>query len=68
MRVKGKVLNGKVVLPEGVKLPEGAEVEIISPEERAASEDWMRRAGELRRRIGGLGGAVVELIREGRRL
>ncbi len=68
MRVRGKVRKGKVVVPEGVKLPEGTEVEVVCREDKGTPGDWVRRAEQLRRRIGGLGVSVIELIRHGRRL
>ena len=63
MKFRGKVRNGKVELSEGVHLPEGAEVEVTA----MSREEWIRRARELRKKIGGLGVDIVELIRRGRR-
>ena len=63
MKLRGRVRNGKVELPEGVRLPEGMEVEFTA----MSRDEWMRRAEELRRRVGGLGVDIVELIRRGRR-
>ena len=67
MRVKGKVRNGKVVLPEGIQLPEGAEVDVICKEERSKGEDLLRRIEEMRSRLPPLDVSVLELIRDGRR-
>lgn len=66
MRVKGKVRDGKVVLPEGVELPEGAEVEVVC-RERSKGEDLLRRIEALRSRLPPLDVSVLELIRDGRR-
>ena len=67
MRVKGKVQNGKVVLPEGVALPEGAEVEVTCKDERSKGEDLLRRIEEMRSRLPPLDVSVLDLIRDGRR-
>ena len=67
MRVKGKVRDGKVVLSEGVALPEGAEVEVFCKDEHSKGEDLVRRIEAFRKRLKPLGVSVIELIREGRR-
>ena len=39
---KGTVKNGVVVLPPEAKLPDGAEVEVTSPEERADDPPFLQ--------------------------
>lgn len=67
MRVKGKVRDGKVILPDGVVLLEGAEVDVICKDEVSKGKDLSRRVEAFRARLKPLGVSVVELIREGRR-
>ena len=67
MRVKGRAHNGTVVLPDGVELPEGAEVEVVCEDERSKGRDLVRRIEAFRKRLKPLGVSVIELIREGRR-
>jgi hypothetical protein len=45
MSYTGKVKNGVVVLPADVKLPEGAEVEVVAPE-LADPDPFLRGAKE----------------------
>jgi hypothetical protein len=42
MSYKGRVQNGVVVLPPELKLPEGAEVEIVAPEARADDPPFLQ--------------------------
>ena len=51
MTIKARVHNRTIVLPESVKIADGAEVQVIVPEELATnksaptkSADWLRNA------------------------
>jgi hypothetical protein len=49
MSYKGTVKNGVVVLPPGVKLPEGAEVEVVPSEARADDPPFLKSILKLAR-------------------
>jgi hypothetical protein len=42
MSYKGTVKNGVVILPPEVKLPEGAEVEVLAPETRQEQDPFLQ--------------------------
>ena len=47
MSIRGTVKDGVVILPADVQLAEGAEVEVVLPEERASHEAFFKLIDKL---------------------